>query len=126
MVRELGEELGIDETAIELGVQLAKRSADHLVGGREVRQVERYFLARVSLDDVNPARATQPDNIREHRWWTEDELRSTRDTVYPQGLADLVAAVARGRTPAGRSGLPADEPGLRPRENPLGRPRLAL
>jgi 8-oxo-dGTP pyrophosphatase MutT (NUDIX family) len=98
-LRELREELGIDEKAVELGVQLAERSKDHLVGGREVRQVERYFLTRVSPGDVDPARATQPDNIREYRWWTQGELRSTSETVYPLGLADLVAAVAEGRTP---------------------------
>ncbi|WP_306971574.1 NUDIX hydrolase [Streptomyces canus] len=98
-LRELREELGIDETAIELGMQLAERSKNHLVGGREVRQVERYFLARVSPGDVSPERATQPDNIREYRWWTRDELRSTAETVYPQGLADLIAAVAEGPTP---------------------------
>ncbi|WP_256258430.1 carbamoyltransferase C-terminal domain-containing protein [Streptomyces mirabilis] len=66
--RELHEELGIDEKTVELGVQLAERSKDHLVGGREVRQIERYFLAYVDpadVDpaDVDPARATQPDNI---------------------------------------------------------------
>lgn len=99
-LRELREELGIDEATVELGVQLAERSKDHLVGGREVRQVERYFLARVSPGDVNPERATQPDNIREYRWWTQGELRSTTETVYPQGLADLIAAVAEGRTPS--------------------------
>src|SRR4051812_35255591 len=54
-VRELGEELGIDEKAIELGPQLAERSKDHKVGGHEVRQVERYFLTRVSAADVDPA-----------------------------------------------------------------------
>ncbi|MFC7261498.1 NUDIX hydrolase [Streptomyces lutosisoli] len=98
-LRELREELGIDQAMVELGVQLAERSKDHLVGGREVRQVERYFLARVSPGDVNPERATQPDNIREYRWWTQGELRSTAETVYPQGLTDLIAAVAEGRTP---------------------------
>lgn len=98
-LRELREELGIDAATVELGMQLAERSKDHLVGGREVRQVERYFLARVSPGDVRPERATQPDNIREYRWWTQDELRSTAETVYPQGLADLIAAVAEGRTP---------------------------
>ncbi|MFD9398128.1 hypothetical protein ACFWA4_04810 [Streptomyces sp. NPDC060011] len=72
---------------------------DHLVGGREVRQVERYFLARVQDADVDPSRATQPDNIREYRWWTPAELRSTQETVYPVGLADLVTAVSEGRTP---------------------------
>ncbi|MFE3416187.1 NUDIX domain-containing protein [Streptomyces mirabilis] len=66
-LRELGEELGIDEKAIELGPQLAERTKDHLVGGREVRQVELYFLARVSAADVDPTRAAQPDNIRAYR-----------------------------------------------------------
>ncbi|MGW6214870.1 NUDIX hydrolase [Streptomyces sp. NPDC055109] len=97
--RELREELGVDEEAVELGPQLAERSKDHLVGGREVRQAERYFLARVQDADVDPSRATQPDNIREYRWWTPAELRSTRETVYPVGLADLVTAVAESRIP---------------------------
>ncbi len=51
------------------------------------------------MAEVAPARATQPDNIREHRWWTRAELAVTQETVYPVGLADLVAAVAEGRTP---------------------------
>jgi hypothetical protein len=52
--------------------------------------VEKYFLTRVSAADVDPARASQPDNIRENRWWTLAELRATAETVYPLGLADLV------------------------------------
>ncbi|MFE5754620.1 NUDIX hydrolase [Streptomyces massasporeus] len=93
VLRELGQELGIDEKAVELGDQLAERSKDHLVGGREVRQVEKYFLARVPAAAVDPARASQPDNIREYRWWTLAELNATADTVYPLGLADLVTGV---------------------------------
>ncbi|MFI1445398.1 NUDIX hydrolase [Streptomyces fructofermentans] len=92
-LRELSEELGIDEKAVELGAQLAERSKDHLVGGREVRQVEKYFLTRVCAADVDPARASQPDNIREHRWWTLAELRATAQTVYPRDLADLLTGV---------------------------------
>jgi 8-oxo-dGTP pyrophosphatase MutT (NUDIX family) len=98
-LRELHEELGIDEEAVDLGVQLAERSKDHLVGGHQVRQRERYFLTRVAAADVDPARATQPDNIRAHRWWTLDELRTTHETVYPLGIADLVTSVAEGRPP---------------------------
>ncbi|MGY1495064.1 hypothetical protein ACW4TU_00160 [Streptomyces sp. QTS52] len=74
------EELRIDETTVEPGRQLAERTKDHLVGGREVRQVDRYFLARISPGDVRSERATQPDNIREYRWWTRDELRRTAET----------------------------------------------
>ncbi|MET7457671.1 NUDIX domain-containing protein [Streptomyces sp. NPDC005574] len=100
VLRELGEELGADEKAVELGPQLAVRSKDHLVGGHEVRQEEKYFLARVAAAEVDPARATQPDNIRELRWWTLPELRDTREKVYPADLANLVAAVVEGRIPA--------------------------
>lgn len=99
-LRELREELGIDEKAVELGAQLAERSKDHLVGGRLVRQVEKYFLTRVSAADVDPARASQTDNICEARWWTASDLRGATETVYPVGLADLVEAVVEGRTPA--------------------------
>lgn len=98
-LRELREELGIDEHAVELGVQLAERRKDHLVGGRQVRQVEKYFLGRAEAAAVDPARATQPDNIRETRWWTVSELRAATETVYPVGLADLVEAVVEGHTP---------------------------
>ncbi|HEY0699649.1 MAG TPA: NUDIX domain-containing protein, partial [Micromonospora sp.] len=28
--------------------------------------------------------------IRRHRWWSESELRSTTETVYPAGLVDLI------------------------------------
>nr|WP_180686625.1 NUDIX domain-containing protein [Streptomyces gossypiisoli] len=98
-LRELREELGIDEHAVELGVQLAERRKDHFVGGLQIRQVERYFLARISAAAVDPARATQPDTIRELRWWTVSELQAATETVYPAGLADLVAAIVEGHTP---------------------------
>ncbi|MGW3461457.1 NUDIX hydrolase [Streptomyces olivaceoviridis] len=92
-LRELSEELGTDDEAVELGAQLAERDKDHLVGGRHVRQVEKYFLTRVSATNVDPDRASQPDNIRAHRWWTLAELRTTAETVYPLGLADLLTGV---------------------------------
>jgi hypothetical protein len=95
----LREELCVDDKAVELGAQLAERSKDHLVGGREVRQVEKYFLTRISAADVDPAGATQPDNIREHRWWTLADLRVTAETVYPLGLADLVTGVLENGAP---------------------------
>ncbi|MFC9504081.1 NUDIX hydrolase [Streptomyces sp. NPDC057002] len=99
LLRELGEELGLDEGVVELGPQLADRSKDHLVGGHVVRQLEKYFLIRIAAALVDPARATQPDTIREYRWWPLAELLTTPDAVYPEGLADLVAAVVEGRVP---------------------------
>ncbi|TJZ94752.1 NUDIX domain-containing protein [Actinacidiphila oryziradicis] len=95
--RELREELGLDN--VELGPQLAERSQVHHVGGRPAHQVERYYLARIDPAAVDPARATQPDGIRARRWWTLGELRATQETVYPIGLAALIADVLDQGTP---------------------------
>ncbi|MEV7865521.1 NUDIX domain-containing protein [Streptomyces sp. NPDC088124] len=91
VLRELREELGAEK--VDLGAQIAERSKDHPVGGLQVRQVEKYFLARVAPADIAPVRATQTDNIRSQRWWTLENLRATRETVYPLGLSELVTGI---------------------------------
>lgn len=88
--RELREELGIKEGAVRLGALIAERGKEHQVGGQRVLQVERYYLARITADDLARDRATQPDTIQAHRWWTLDDLRSTSETIYPIGLDALI------------------------------------
>ncbi|WP_200931381.1 MULTISPECIES: NUDIX hydrolase [Frankiaceae] len=91
VLRELREELGAEK--VDLSAQIAERSTHHPVGGLTVRQVEKYFLSRIAPGDIDPDRATQTDNIRSHRWWTLENLRTTRETVYPHGLSELVTWV---------------------------------
>jgi 8-oxo-dGTP pyrophosphatase MutT (NUDIX family) len=91
VIRELREELGIQH--VTLGPHLATRTKEHPVAGRPVRQAERYYLARIPAEAVQPGAATQTDNIRESRWWTLAEMTSTRQTIYPTGLSDLLQAV---------------------------------
>lgn len=93
LLRELNEELGVDADAVDLGELVAERSHDHKVGNREVRQVERYYRAHLAPTDIDLNRATQPDTIRDARWWTRDELRNTADTVYPHGLSVLITDI---------------------------------
>ncbi|MGW5491490.1 NUDIX domain-containing protein [Streptomyces olivaceoviridis] len=84
---------GIEPSGDHLVGQLAERNKDHLVGGRQIREVEKYVLTRISATGVDPDRASQPDNIREHRWWTLAELRTTAETAYSLGIADLLTGV---------------------------------
>ncbi|GGT04534.1 hypothetical protein GCM10010156_72910 [Planobispora rosea] len=88
--REVREELGVDD--VVLGPQVAIRSSDHLVGGRPVRQVERYYIARIPAAQVRSQDATQPDEIQGWCWWSLPELSASDQSVYPIGLGDLVAA----------------------------------
>lgn len=96
--RELHEELGIC-AHVELSTPLAQRSREHHVGGRLVRQVEQYFLARLAPADINPARATQTDNLHSRRWWPLGELHATSETIYPVGLPDLLTRLVTNAMP---------------------------
>lgn len=89
-LRELAEELGVRE--VILSPQIAERSKEHLIGNQSVREIERYFVVRLNTEDIDPDRATQPDQILSRRWWSLDELRQSDQTIYPIGLLDLVTA----------------------------------
>ncbi|MCA1223395.1 NUDIX hydrolase [Streptomyces sp. 8L] len=97
VLRELAEEIGAAD--VLLVAQIAERSQTHPVGGREVRQIEKYYLARIAASNIDPSRATQTDTIRTSRWWTLSELRATSETVYPLGLADLIADILSNGVP---------------------------
>jgi ADP-ribose pyrophosphatase YjhB (NUDIX family) len=99
VIRELREELGVRH--VDLGPHLATRAKDHQVAGRDVRQAEQYYLARVRPENVHPQSAASPDNIQEWRWWSLAELTATSQTVYPAELTELVRGIiASGPPPA--------------------------
>ena len=96
--RELEEELGAED--VQIGPELAVRTKDHQVGNETARQVEKYFVAVLVQEAVDPARATQPDDIRGWQWWSLSDLRETAETVYPLGLADLISDYLKYGAPA--------------------------
>lgn len=92
--RELLEETGL---AVDLGPQVA---CNHVVyelpEGETVQSEERFFLVRTPSTEVSVAGQSrlERDVIREHRWWTLDELRSTTELVYPEDIVDVLERLA--------------------------------
>ena len=89
--RELREEAGL--TSVALGRAVLERERAMAFDGESVLLQETYLIGHthvtaISWDGVEEAERAV---FREHRWWTLAELRATTDTVYPEGLADLVA-----------------------------------
>ena len=89
--RELREEAGL--TAVALGRVVFAREKSMVVGGESVLFQETYLIGRthvtaISWDGIEEA---EREVFREHRWWTLAEIRATSDTVFPEGLANLVA-----------------------------------
>jgi 8-oxo-dGTP diphosphatase len=90
--RELIEETGIDA---DPGPEVAQRTCEFTtIEGQDVWSDERYFLVRVADCAISADGHTELERrvMTGHRWWTLDELRETRQTVFPDDLADLVEA----------------------------------
>ncbi|MFI9719563.1 NUDIX hydrolase [Streptomyces sp. NPDC052396] len=88
--RELAEETGITE--IDLGPLLWRRHCSFPFAGRRWDQEERYFLARTRQQAGWTGGRTELErrSISGLRWWTCEELRMARETVYPTRLAELL------------------------------------
>jgi ADP-ribose pyrophosphatase YjhB (NUDIX family) len=93
-LRELAEETGWRDVIL-LG-EVLRREFEMRYSRKLIRQRERLYLARTdqSSREIRGVEAMHAaDGIAAWRWWTLDELDSTRQTVWPPGLADLLRNV---------------------------------
>jgi 8-oxo-dGTP pyrophosphatase MutT (NUDIX family) len=88
--REVREETGL--VLVDLGDVVLERRVDFDFEGVRYEQDETFFKVRVAAFEVDVREWTDIErrSMFEHRWWTRDELAATSDTVYPEGLADLL------------------------------------
>ncbi len=96
-LRELWEETGF--RGAQLGPWVWRReSVLHFPDG-PLHFRERYFVVRVPSDAVSTENHEEGERrvYREHRWWSLEELRTTDETVFPEGFADLLEPILEGR-----------------------------
>jgi 8-oxo-dGTP pyrophosphatase MutT (NUDIX family) len=88
--REVREETGL--VISDLGPVVLERNVEFEVEGRHFDQDEVFFRVSVAGFDVDTTEWTDLERrlMLEHRWWTRDELEITSETVYPEGLAELL------------------------------------
>ena len=89
--REAWEETGLD--ALPDGDTVWTREAHYEHAGRSYDVHETWLRYRVAHFDPEPARLSdlEQDSIVGFRWWTADELRATRDSIYPPDLGERFA-----------------------------------
>ncbi len=91
--REVEEETGY--AVGELTGPVLIRTSTFPFDGRLLEQRERYFTARTPAFEATRGGWTELEQraLVEARWWSVEELRTTTETVYPEGLADLIASL---------------------------------
>jgi 8-oxo-dGTP pyrophosphatase MutT (NUDIX family) len=96
--RELCEETGWDDVPVDRS-EVFDRVLTMRAGGpngRIVRQHERFFTARVEVEQRalgEVAAMHVSDGIAPARWWTLAELDNTDEAVWPEGFAALVRSL---------------------------------
>ena len=104
--RELAEETGIKVAEDELVGPMWRRRVVFSFDGRTYDSEEWFFLARIPPSNGKPVEVTintsgftavERRTVDGHRWWTVDDLRSTKDTVYPVQLPDLLPKLLTGQ-----------------------------
>ena len=95
--REVLEETGISLRT--LGDPVFCRRIEFTFESARYDQTEHFFVARVDAHPLDDSGWTDVErrSIFERRWWSLAELRSTRQTVHPDNLADLLASAQRPR-----------------------------
>ena len=92
--RELFEETGL--SVVDPGPQVARRVVEFcLPNGRMANVDQRFFLLRAEPFALSASGWTEDERqvLTEHRWWSADEIRASREAVWPTDLADLVEAL---------------------------------
>jgi ADP-ribose pyrophosphatase YjhB (NUDIX family) len=97
---ETFEEAAAREAAEELSptggilVPLWCRTVEFTFRGQWIRQVESYFLMRLSRLDFAPSETVREEHRREGivaaRWWSLEELETAAERVYPEDLCECL------------------------------------
>jgi 8-oxo-dGTP pyrophosphatase MutT (NUDIX family) len=90
-VREIAEETGFDLSAADVRGPVARRHVVHGYSDQVIEQQESFFLARVSMFEVNIAGHTEEEKLtlQQHRWWDRSALESTQEWIWPARLLEL-------------------------------------
>jgi len=93
-LRELREETGL--TRDSAGPQIASRTFEMMLpSGETVLAEERFFIIHADQSDIDRSRwnSNEKNVIREHHWWTIEELTQTTEIIFP---ADLIIEILEG------------------------------
>lgn len=94
-IRELREETGIQVNTV-VGPVADRRFSMLLPSGETVFAVEQYFVVHVDSQIISSSEWTLHETqvMADHHWWSAHELISTKETVWPEALVEMLVDAA--------------------------------
>jgi 8-oxo-dGTP pyrophosphatase MutT (NUDIX family) len=87
-IREATEELAISSRSL---LPLWRNTVEFSFRGTPIRQEEQYFLFRIARGEValghEVSEAHRHEGIIATRWWSLEDIETTSERVFPEGLA---------------------------------------
>lgn len=98
--RELFEETG--HAQVDLGPVVWIREHVLIVEGEPRRLVEHYYLATALHEDLVDHHWTDLERqvVKAMRWWAPREIMDSAETIFPEGLGELLLDLLRDGPPA--------------------------
>ncbi len=98
--REIGEETGLHDAVLGPVVWYCEDSRRS--GDWQVRHKEHFVVAHAPTETLVREGWTEHERgeILEMRWWRAEEIARSRETIYPPGLAEIVAPILDAIYPA--------------------------
>ena len=90
-IRELREETGIRKARLSQPVG-RRELLLQLPDGERVFAVEQYFVVDTDTESISRDSwtAEEKEVMADHQWWSREELSSTTETIYPEGLVQML------------------------------------
>ncbi len=98
--RELWEETGLKEQ-VKWGPLVWIRNVNLFVNKKETHFVEYYYFARTIGSEISMEHFTDTEkgNYRNHYWWSLDELRFSKELVFPKRIDKRLLPLLQGNFP---------------------------
>ncbi|CAA9560416.1 MAG: hypothetical protein AVDCRST_MAG88-1456 [uncultured Thermomicrobiales bacterium] len=106
--RELHEETGLLVAPARLRGPVARSRGAWRFQGVDYWSEVAFFFLRIAAWDLSPADLgpLEREQAANYRWWAIADVGSTRETVFPRGLAPLVTRLVAGEFPVPPVDLP--------------------
>lgn len=101
-LREVNEETGLAPEDIELGPVVWQGAYDFILSGVPTHAKQLFIVAKTDKNAVTLSQLTTEEKkiIKKIAWFTWEQIKNSKEIIYPIGLAELIAPLIAGNYPA--------------------------